>query len=259
MRALAVIAGSFFAVAATPAAAEEQRIALVVGNNKYTSGLRPLNNAVPDAELITRELAGAGFDVERVPNADWKDMSAAVARFTTRLKEAGPGAVGLFYFAGHGLQHRGTNYLLPTDAAVDDAADLSSTGLDATRVLWAMQDGGARTMIVILDACRRNPVAKAPRPVPEEGLAEFDTKALDKKRSVLIVYSTGVDETAADGEKEDGNGPFASVLAENIRVPDQEISDMLRNVSLQMVENFDQKPWQNNGMLRSFAFVGEPR
>ena len=107
--------------------------------------------------------------------------------------------------------------------------------------------------------CRSNPVAKTAQPIAEEGLAEFDTKALDKKRSVLIVYSTGVDETAADGEKEDGNSPFASILAENMRVPDQEISDMLRTVSLQMVENFDQKPWQNNGMLRSFAFVGEPR
>jgi len=259
MRPFAIVVMSLLAFAAMPVMAEEHRIALVVGNNKYTSGLRPLNNAVPDAELITRELSGAGFDVERVPNADWKDMSAAIARFTTRLKEAGPGAVGLFYFAGHGLQHGGTNYLLPTDAAVEDADDLSSTGLDATRVLWAMQDGGARTMIVILDACRRNPVAKAPLPVSEEGLAEFDTKAIDRKRSVLIVYSTGVDETAADGEKEDGNGPFAATLAENIRVPDQEIGDMFRNVSVQMVENFDQKPWQSNGMLRRFAFVGEPR
>jgi uncharacterized caspase-like protein len=259
MRAFAVIVATLLAFAAMPATAEEQRIALVVGNNKYTSGLRPLDNAVPDAELITRELTDAGFDVERVPNADWKDMSEAITRFTSRLKEAGPGAVGLFYFAGHGLQHRGTNYLLPTDATVDDADDLSNNGLDATRVLWAMQDGGARTMIVILDACRSNPVAKTAGPIAEEGLAEFDTKALDKKRSVLIVYSTGVDETAADGEKEDGNSPFASILAENMRVPDQEISDMIRTVSLQMVENFDQKPWQNNGMLRSFAFVGEPR
>ena len=259
MRAFAVFVGMLLAFAAMPALAREERIALVVGNNKYTSGLRPLNNAVHDVALISHELTDAGFDVEPVPNAGWKDMSEAIARFTSRLKQAGPGAVGLFYFAGHGMQHQGTNYLLPTDAAVEDADDLSHTGLDAVRVLWAMQDGGARTMIVILDACRRNPLAKARRPVAEEGLAEFDTKALDKKRSVLIVYSTGIDETAADGDKDAGNSPFAAVLAENIRVPDQEIGDMFRNVSLQMVENFDQKPWQNNGMLRSFAFVGEPR
>ena len=64
---------------------------------------------------------------------------------------------------------------------------------------------------------------------------------------------------AADGHKEDGNGPFATVLAENIRVPDQGIDDMFMHVRSQMVENFDQKPWRNNGMLRSFAFVGEAR
>lgn len=259
MRAFAMFVVLFFVFAAIPAMAAGQRIALVVGNNKYTSGLRPLNNAVPDAELITRELTEAGFDVDPVPNAGRKDLSAAIARFTSRLKQAGPGAVGLFYFAGHGLQHQGTNYLLPTDAAVEDPDGLSRTGFDAVRVLWAMQDGGAGTMIVILDACRRNPFPKTVRPVAEQGLAEFDTKALDKKRSIFIVYSTGVDETAADGHKDDGNGPFATVLAENIRVPDQGIDDMFMHVSSQMVENFDQKPWRNNGMLRSFAFVGEAR
>jgi uncharacterized caspase-like protein len=259
MRAFAIFTVSLVAVAAMPATAAEPRIALVVGNNKYTGGTRPLNNAVPDAELITRELAGAGFDVDTVPNAGWKDFSAAVERFTSRLEQAGPGAVGLFYFAGHGLQHQGTNYLLPTDAAVEDPDRLSEAGYDATRVLWAMQDGGARTMIVILDACRKNPFPKTVRPVAEQGLAEFNTKALDKKRSIFIAYSTGADETAADGNKEDGNGPFATILAENIRVPDQEIDDMFMHVRLQMVENFDQKPWQTNGMLRSFAFVGAAR
>lgn len=259
MRGFAVFVMMLVAFVAMPAMAGEPRIALVVGNNKYTSGPRPLDNAVPDAELITRELAGAGFDVDTVPNAGWKDLSAAVARFTNRLKQAGPGAVGLFYFAGHGLQHQGTNYLLPTDAAIEDPDHLSDAGYDAVRVLWAMQDGGARTMIVILDACRRDPFPKTMRPIAEQGLAEFNTKALDKKRSIFIAYSTGADEIAADGDKNDGNSPFATVLAENIRVPDQEIDDMFMHVRLRMVENFDQKPWQTNGMLRSFAFVGEAR
>jgi len=259
VRAFATFVVALAVFAAIPAMAAAPRIALVVGNDKYTDGLRPLSNAVPDAELIARELTEAGFDVDPVPNAGWKDLSAAVARFTARLKQAGPDAVGLFYFAGHGVQHQGTNYLLPTDATVEDPDDLSQTGFDAVRVLWAMQDGGAGTMILILDACRRNPFPKTARAVAEQGLAEFDTKALDKKRSIFIVYSTGVDETAADGRKDDGNGPFATVLAQNILIPDQGIDDMFMHVSSQMVENFDQKPWRNNGMLRSFAFVGEAR
>ena len=121
-------------------------------------GLETLDNAVDDAELISRELTNAGFDVDPVPDAGLQELTAAIARFTSRLKQAGPGAVGLFYYAGHGLQYQGTNYLLPTDATVEDPADISSKGFDAVRVLWAMQDGGARTMIVILDACRRNHV-----------------------------------------------------------------------------------------------------
>ena len=258
MRAWALWVVSLAACAAVPAAAQP-RIALVVGNEKYGGGLETLNNAVDDAELIARELEDAGFDVEPVPDAGMDTLSAALARFTNRLKQAGPGAVGLFYYAGHGLQYQGTNYLMPTDATVDDPADISRKGFDPVRVLWAMQDGGARTMIVILDACRQNHVSDSLRPVAEEGLTRFDRKGLDKKRSVVIVYSTGLGEPAADGAKEDGNGPFATILAENIGVPNQGIVDLFDNVSTQLVDAIDQKPYLELGLYGSekFAFVSQ--
>lgn len=260
MRAIAIFLVALIAFVATPALAGGPRIALVVGNNKYDGGLEPLNNAVSDAELISGQLRDAGFDVYRVPNAGSSELSAAVEDFTDRLKQAGPGAVGLFYFAGHGLQYEGTNYLLPTDVSVEDPADISDKGYDAVRVLWAMQDGGARTMILILDACRQNHVSDSLRPVAEEGLGRIGRKGLDKKRSVLIVYSTGLDEPAADGEKEDGNSPFASILAENMNVPNQWVVEMFGNVATQMVNEVDQKPHVEIGEYggEKFVFVSQP-
>jgi uncharacterized caspase-like protein len=122
MRAIATTVLSFAALAATPVTAREARIALVVGEDKYQGGLRPLANAANDAALISRALAKAGFDVEPVRDAGRAELSAALERFTRRLKQAGPNAVGLFYFAGHGLQYDGTNYLLATDANLTDPA-----------------------------------------------------------------------------------------------------------------------------------------
>ena len=260
MRTFASFVLLLIALAAMPASAAGPRIALVIGNDDYHGGLGPLDNAEKDVVLITGALINAGFEVDPVPNARGKALSAAIARLTSRLKQAGPGAVGLFYFAGHGLQYQGTNYLLPIDATVEDPADISRTGLDMVNVLWAIQDGGALTSIVILDACRRDHVSETLQPVAEDGLTQPNTKGLDKKRNVLIVYSTGLGETAADGDKAVGNSPFAIVLAENMRVPNQGIVDTFINVSSQMVDGFDQKPWLDLGWTgrEKFSFVSEP-
>ena len=111
-----------------------------------------------------------------------------------------------------------------------------------------MQDGGARTMIVILDACRRNPVGRDSAAHSRRRPDRFDRKGLDQKRSGLIVYSTGLGETAADGEKEAGNSPFASILAGEDPVPDLPVRDLFDEVRLQMVDDFDQKPCRIGGM-----------
>jgi uncharacterized caspase-like protein len=255
MRSFAIFVMTLMALAAVPAEASPQRIALVVGNNDYHGGLEPLANAVSDAALMTRVLTKAGFDVEPVIDVGRAELTAAIARFTARLKLAGPDAVGLFYFAGHGLQYEGTNYLLATDVTVDDPADISRKGLDAVQVLWALHDGGAGTSILIIDACRQDHVSRALRAVAEEGLSRLNKKGLDKRRNVLVAYSTGPGEAAADGEKADGNSPFARILAENIPVPDRGIVDMFRNVTTQMVESFDQKPWLDLGWTARDEFV----
>jgi uncharacterized caspase-like protein len=259
MRAIVALIAPLAAIVAAPATAGEARIALVVGNDKYQGGLHPLANAVNDVGLISRALTKAGFDVEPVRDAGRAELSAAIERFKARLKQAGPNAVGLFYFAGHGLQYEGTNYLLATDANLSDPGDIQRKGLDAVQVLWALQDGGAATSILILDACRQDHVSQSLEPVAEEGLSRLDKKGLDRHRNVLVAYSTGPGETATDGEERDGNSPFAKILAESIPVPDQGIVDMFFSVSAQMVEHFDQRPWLDVGWpgREKFVFVSE--
>ena len=169
--------------------------------------------------------------------------------------EAGPGAVGLFYFAGHGLQSYGTNYLLAIDAPVEKPADIPRHGFEADDVLRVMLRGGADTNILILDACRPNHVATILRPVARAGLREIDARGVDPERSVMIAYSTGLGENAADGDGD--NGPYAKALADNILVPDLPLEAVFRRVRAQMVKSGSQKPWESNAMLRSFAFIGE--
>jgi hypothetical protein len=107
---------------AAPAMAET-RIALVVGNAAYDA-VAPLENAVRDAQLMAGTLEARGFETTLLTNADRATMTRAMGDFGRALREAGPEATGLFYYAGHGVQSFGTNYLLPVDARLTDAADL---------------------------------------------------------------------------------------------------------------------------------------
>jgi uncharacterized caspase-like protein len=257
MRIVGAFLALFFAMHALPAAAEQTRIALVIGNSEYNGELRRLPNAARDAELITDVLEKAGFEVIALPDADHDQMEAAIKDFRDRLREARPGAVALFYFAGHGLQSYGSNYLMATDAAVKTPDDISRYGFEADKVLWAMMRGGeANTNIVILDACRPNDMAKDLRSVAREGLTEMDARGLDPERNVMIAFSTGLGQTAPDGD-EGSNSPFTKVLADNILVPDVAIEILLRRVSAKLVKEGFQKPWYSSGMLDPFAFVGE--
>jgi uncharacterized caspase-like protein len=260
MRLVAAFLALSAALPAVPAAAQPQqtRIALVIGNTEYRGDLRRLPNASRDADLISDVLMKAGFEVIELPDADRGKMDAAISDFRARLRNARPGAVALFYFAGHGLQSLGTNYLMATDATVKTPDDISRSGIEADKVLWAMVRGGeANTNILILDACRpNNNASKELRSVAEEGLSEMDARGLDPERNVMIAFSTGLGQTAPDGE-EGENSPFTRTLAENILVPDVAIEILLRRVSAKLVKEGYQKPWYSSGMLDPFAFVGE--
>ena len=139
----------------------EPRIALVIGNSEYASG--PLPNPANDAKLIGEALTSLGFEVIARRNADQNAMKRAIQDFGTRLEKAGPGAVGLFYYAGHGAQLNGRNYLVPTGAHIEREADMDIEAVSADWVIQQMRYARNRLNIVILDACRNNPFTRSMR------------------------------------------------------------------------------------------------
>ena len=131
---------------------------LVVGNGGYDrQHIPPLPNPVSDARLMATSLEAVGFDVRLVTDADIATMRAEIEGFGKRLRRAGGDAVGLFYYAGHGVESRGTNYLIPVGAEIESAVEFEIDAVPARWVLSFMEAAGNRLNLVILDACRNNP------------------------------------------------------------------------------------------------------
>lgn len=174
------------------AALAEPRIALIVGNGAYNT-VTQLDNPVPDAELMAQALRQKGFQVTMVTDAGQGALNQAIAQFGRDLRAAGREATGLFYYAGHAVQSFGENYLLPTDARLTDAADLSLVAVEAQAVLRQMRSARNRTNIVILDACRNNPFEDIPD-LTDNGLAEMKAPT-----GTFLAYSTAPGAVALDG------------------------------------------------------------
>jgi uncharacterized caspase-like protein len=145
-----VLAGNALAAAGSPS---DSRLALVIGNAAYKSS--PLKNPVNDARAIGRALQELGFEVILKENLSQQALMASMREFGNRLKQTG--GVGPFYYAGHGMQVKGANYLIPVDADISSEDEVRYLSVDANQVLDKMEEAGNRLNIVILDACRDNP------------------------------------------------------------------------------------------------------
>lgn len=225
----------------------EQRIALVLGNSKYAS-VAPLDNAANDANLISASLRTVGFDVILVQDATQNEMRAAIANFGRTLRAAGPDTVGLFYYAGHGVQSFGANYLLPVDASLTDAADLDLVALEASSVLRQMASARNKTNIVIFDACRNNPFQDIPD-LNDNGLAEMKAPL-----GTYLAYATSPGSVALDGV--DGNSPFTAALAGAIQNEGVPIEAVFKNVRVAVLEETSgfQTPWDTSSLTQDFVF-----
>ncbi|PCI40511.1 MAG: hypothetical protein COB46_06670 [Rhodospirillaceae bacterium] len=140
-------------------AAKAPRVALVIGNSNYQ--FAPLANPVNDAKLISKTLRGLGFEVLDHYDINQKSMKRAILNFGDRLEELGKDTVGLFYYAGHGVQVRGNNYLIPIDAEIDRERDVDIEALSAQSVLGTMAYAENRLNFIIMDACRNNPFKRS--------------------------------------------------------------------------------------------------
>jgi uncharacterized caspase-like protein len=214
-----------------------KRVALVIGNSRYTSS--SLKLPVNDAHVMASTLRRLGFEVEEKTNLGYRAFKKAVEDFGKRMKG---GEVGLFYFAGHGIQVQGKNYLVPVDARVRSENGVSNKAVAADFVLDTMQSAGNAVNIVVLDASRANPLGRSFRPA-SRGLASMASPS-----GTIISYAAAPDTTATDG---DGSiGTYTDELVQALDTPGLKVEDVFRQVVTQ-VEHKTSKarvPWQSSSL-----------
>jgi hypothetical protein len=218
------------------------RIALVLGNGKYRVG--PLKNPANDAHDMAQALKELGFDVIYGEDLSQSAMKRSIKEFGDKL---GTGAIGLFYYAGHGTQIDGRNYLIPVDATVTTASEFIRNSVEVNLVLAQMERARSRVNIIILDACRNNPFI-GPRST-EAGLASVKGAS-----GTLIAYATAPDSVAADGEGR--NGLYTSQLLNAMRTPGTRIEDVFKRVriNVEAKSNGRQIPWESTSLVQEFYF-----
>ena len=228
----------------------EPRVALVIGNSDYGAEMGKLPNPANDAALMAKTLKQVGFDVITVTNADQNKMKQAIKEFGRKLTSAGAQTTGLFFYAGHGLQFDGENYLIPVHAAIEQEGDVDVEAIPASMVLKQMDFSGSAVNIVILDACRNNPLARSMRSTGG-GLAEMK----ERPTGSFIAYSTAPGQTAVDGKGK--NSPYTEALASAILTPGAGIEDIFRNVRGKVLKVTDQKqvPWDASSLTAPFYFM----
>jgi carboxyl-terminal processing protease len=234
---------------AASVASAEPRVALVIGNSHYGElGLLP--NPVNDAKLIANTLRQVGFDVVEAEDVDQQAMKRAIVDFGDKLSNAGAGATGLFYYAGHGIQSGGDNYLIPVHATLRKASDVDVEAVPMDLVMKQMDFAQSSVNIVILDACRNNPLADSGRGI-SRGLAEIKTKPIGS----FISYSTAPGEVAEDGNG--ANSPYSAALARAILEPGLDLADVFRKVRKDVLKATNQKqvPWDSWSLTDPYYFV----
>lgn len=232
----------------TRLALAEPRLALVIGNSSYGSETGQLPNPANDATLMASTLAELGFKVTKLIDADQKQMKRAIADFGSALTAAGPDTAGLFFYAGHGVQIAGENYLIPLHAQIGKEADAELEAVPANWVLKQMEFAGNRINIIILDACRNNPLPRSLR-AASRGLARMDAP-----KGSFIAYSTAPGETAADGKGK--NSPYTAALAKAMQTPGIAIEETFRNARVEVLNQTgeQQVPWESSSLTGAFYF-----
>ncbi len=224
----------------------EKRLALVIGNSDYLHG-GSLGNPVNDARAIKTSLENLGFTVMKHENCSQKSMKQAIDKFGSELKNY---KTGLFYYAGHGLQVNGNNYLIPIDARLENENDVDYDCIQAGRVLAKMETANTQTNIVILDACRDNPFERGwNRGTKGKGLAFMNAPS-----GSLIAYATSPGNTASDGSA--ANGLYTSALLQHLTTPSLTIEDVFKRVRTAVMENSGgrQIPWESTSLTGDFYF-----
>ena len=220
------------------------RIALIIGNSKYPDS--PLINPLNDATAMGKELKVLGFDAQVLLDSSLKDLDSAIQAYGARISKSK--AVGLFYYAGHGVQLAWRNYLIPVDANIDRVDDIPKQTFELNNMLIALNKAQNPMNIIILDACRDNPFGKK-LPTEQKGLSQFDAP-----NNSLLCYATAPGNVASDGAG--ANGLFTENLLREMRDPEAKIEDVFKRTRLKvrLASKGQQVPWESTSLEEDFYF-----
>lgn len=228
-----------------------ERVALVVGNGAYRT-VPALANAANDGRAVAATLRELGFEVFEGIDLDAASTMALLRDFARALDGA---AVGLFYYAGHGMQVGGENYLVPVDARLEHESDLDFETLKVKQVLTLLESAD-RTSIVVLDACRDNPFAQQlARKITRSRSVSSGLAAIRSGVGTLIAYATEPENVALDGTGP--NSPFTTALLKYLRTPGLEVRQLMTRVRQDVIAATDraQVPWDHSSLVGDFYFV----
>ena len=227
----------------------EQRVALVIGNANYQNAPQ-LANPDDDAQSMAQFLNSAGFEVVAATDLTQNDMLRVVQDFSAKVASRGPNTVAMVYYAGHGVQLAGENYLVPVDAKVSNPTDLVSNSVRLVDVMSTLETIPSRMRIVILDACRNNPF-------PEVNDAGRGLAIVDAPNGSIVGYSTAPGAEALDGTG--GHSPYTQAFLNVAREPNVPIEQLFKRVRLQVNQTTSgaQIPWESSSLTSDFTFFGD--
>ncbi|UQD70134.1 caspase family protein [Bradyrhizobium japonicum] len=259
----ASLVGSLFGFACGPASAQvapvqpaptalqgpEQRVALVIGNSNYKNAPQ-LQNPDNDAESMAQFLNSAGFEVVAATDLTQNDMLRVVQDFSAKVSARGPNTVAMVYYAGHGVQLAGENYLVPVDAKVSNPTELVSNSVRLVDVMSTLETIPSRMRIVILDACRNNPF-------PDVNDAGRGLAIVDAPNGSIVGYSTAPGAEAQDGTN--GHSPYTQAFLNAAREPNVPIEQLFKRVRLEVNQTTSgaQIPWESSSLTSDFTFFGD--
>jgi hypothetical protein len=222
------------------------KMALVVGNSRYKDAPE-LKNPANDAKEIGETLKAAGFEVNTLLDAGREQLIGAIRDYVQAMEQKK--AVGLFYFAGHGVQLAWRNYMRPIDAVIDKIDDVGKQSVDIARLMEGLTKAGNPMNVIILDACRENPFGKDLR-VEQKGLSQMDAPTHS-----ILAYATSPGNVASDGDG--ANGLYTENLLREMKVQEAKIEDVFKRVrlSVRRKTNGAQIPWESTSLEEDFWFL----
>ena len=227
----------------------EQRIALVIGNSKYRNTVQ-LSNPANDMKAVAQLLNSAGFEVISATDLSHNQMIQAVQEFSGKIAGRGPNTVAMVYYAGHGVQLAGENYLVPVDARISSEPDLINGSLRLVDVMATLEAIPSRVRIVILDACRNNPF-------PSLNDAGRGLAIVDAPKGSIVAYSTAPGTEALDGTGD--HSPYAAAFLRLAHEKNLPIEQLFKRIRLDVGSSTDgqQTPWESSSLTSDFYFFGD--